>query len=269
MSNLTRSFEEEVIEASYNKPVLVDFWAAWCGPCRVIGPVLEKLATEQADRWTLVKVNTEEHPNVASEYGIRGIPAIKLFAEGKVVGEFTGALPESAIKQWLDEYLPSEAKKMLLRAKSLLEEGEYGEALLLLETIHVEEPNNAEANLLLAKMTLFNDPKRAAALAKGGAFVGVQGIQQAEAVQNLALFLEMNPESLPEGEGKRGLEDALVALKQQDAETCVVHLLDILQKNKAYHNEAARRLGVALFNFLGDQHPVTQRFRRSFNMWLY
>lgn len=268
MSNLTRSFEEEVIEASYEKPVLVDFWAAWCGPCRVVGPVLEKLASEQATEWTLVKVNTDEHPNLSQQFSIRGIPAIKLFSEGKVIGEFTGALPEYAIKQWLRDHLPTAAKKQLKQAQNLIEEGEIGDAILLLEGIHAEESSNAEANLMLAGLILFQDAKRASELAKSGATLGISEMQYGNAIQQLAAFIEMDWASLPEGAGQSIFAEALAALKEQNVEMTFEKVIELLQKDKLYHHEVAQKLGVALFNFLGDMHSATQRFRRTFNMWL-
>jgi len=96
-------FQKDVIEASYEKPVLVDFWAAWCGPCRMLGPTLEKLAEENAEKWTLAKVNTDEHQRLAMEHNIRGIPAVKLFSKGQVVNEFTGAMPEFFVRRWLNQ----------------------------------------------------------------------------------------------------------------------------------------------------------------------
>jgi len=98
-------FEKEVIQASKEKPVLVDFWAAWCGPCQMLKPVLEKVAEDYKGKMTLVKVNVEQHQENAGKYGVMSIPAVKLFKDGKILDEFVGAQPEEKIREWLDRKL--------------------------------------------------------------------------------------------------------------------------------------------------------------------
>lgn len=110
MSDIPDFFKHEVLEKSKEKPVVVDFWAPWCGPCRILGPTLEKLAKTNKGTWRLVKINSDRQPELARRYDVRGIPAVKMFINGLVVAEFVGALPEPAIKRWLDESMPDRGK---------------------------------------------------------------------------------------------------------------------------------------------------------------
>ena len=100
-------FQTEVLDKSHDKPVVVDFWAPWCAPCRALGPTLEALARESGGRWRLVKINTDRHPDLMRRFGIRGIPAVKLFVDGAVAAQFTGALPEAEVRLWLGAHLPA------------------------------------------------------------------------------------------------------------------------------------------------------------------
>ena len=120
----TADFDRVVLEASHQRPVLVDFWAPWCAPCRALGPLLDKLAAEFTGRFTLVKVNTDEEPELASRYGVRGIPNCKLFAGGEVVDEFTGVLPEAQLRDFLAGALPSPAAALVARAQGRLAAGD-------------------------------------------------------------------------------------------------------------------------------------------------
>lgn len=105
MADISERFQQDVIDKSHEKPVVVDFWAPWCGPCRVLSPVLEKLAKESKGVWRLVKINTDKHPAIARRYNVRGIPAVKLFVDGEVKDEFVGALPEPDIRKWLQPHV--------------------------------------------------------------------------------------------------------------------------------------------------------------------
>src|SRR5512146_1797389 len=117
MESEVRDFNKDIIERSKTIPVLVDFWAEWCGPCRILGPVLEKLAVKYKNRFELVKVNTDKNQEIAARYGIRGIPNVKLFIDGKVADEFTGALPEPAVEQWLKKAIPGKHTEELKKVR--------------------------------------------------------------------------------------------------------------------------------------------------------
>jgi len=144
-----KDFSIDVIQASHNKPVLVDFWAEWCGPCRVLGPVLERLAEKSNGEWLLVKVNSDEHPELSAKYGIRSIPNVKLFHKGKVVNEFVGALPEPAIKEWLKKNIPSKFQDMLTHAEALLSSGDENEAQQIFNEVLEHDPKNSRAKIHL------------------------------------------------------------------------------------------------------------------------
>jgi putative thioredoxin len=263
-------FKADVIEASRSKPVVVDFWAPWCGPCRQLSPVLEELAEAQDD-WTLVKVNTDENSEAARSYGVRGIPAVKLFVDGTVEAEFQGALPKHAVSSWLEENLPSEAKARLEEARGALDDGDRDAAAELLEPVVEDEPGNGEAKVLLARALVFENAERARALAEEADVADGTLRQIRESVQTLARLIDLAeaPDALPEGDGRDDYVAGVEALAEGNYDTAVERFVDVVRTNRDYDDDGARRACVALFTLLGPQHPVTKEHRRSFDMALY
>jgi putative thioredoxin len=264
-----QNFETDVVERSRTIPVLVDFWAAWCGPCKILGPVLEKLAAN-TDRWVLAKVDTEAHPELAREYGIRSIPAVKLFIDGAVAGEFAGAIPEQQILRWLDKVLPGKFQKDLDAIRTQLKSGDAVSARTRLTAILEAEPSNEEARVLLARCFVPTDFIQAEALVSGieehSPFSAVVGAIRSFAA--MARTLE-NADPLPESAAKQlyvaGIEH-IVAGRYDEG---VAQMIGALRSDRYYNDDAPRKACVAVFQFLGEEDDVTIKHRRDFGSALY
>ena len=258
------NFQSEVIDQSREKPVLVDFWAPWCGPCKILGPVLDKLANEASGEWVLAKLNTDENPSVSMQYGIRGIPAVKLFVDGAVVAEFTGALPEYAVRKWLDEHLPTADSETLQYATSLLASGELEKARALLE-----ELDSPESQVLLAKLIVFTDPTRARDLVDGVDVTDRDAIAEVDAIKTLAASLTMHENEVSDGPGRPHFLSAIELTRSGDFDGAASSLIEVLKVDRYFADDAARKFGIALFNVLGPEHEVTRSRRRLFDMYLF
>ncbi len=260
------NFQREVIEQSFLKPVLVDFWAPWCGPCRVLGPILEQIAAENQDRFVLVKVNTEEQPDLAQQYRIMGIPNVKLFVKGKVVNEFSGALPRQAILKWLDENIPSQEaqqlKELLASEKDLPDE----QLIEKLRTFVAQHPNNDEAKVALARHLVFLQPDEAEALLQH-IRPGNEQWDAAQDIQTLAALMRFENNS--GSQAAQLLEQARDALKAQNVAQGIKLLIDATAADKACCEELPRKAGIALFRLLGHEHELTKKYRRLFDMVLW
>ncbi len=263
-------FSTDVIERSKTVPVLVDFWAEWCGPCRVLGPVLERLAGKSGGRWELAKVNSDIHQEIARQYGVRGIPNVKLFIDGKVADEFTGALPERAVEQWLEKALPSPHRKSLAEANELLARGDQDGARTLLEDVLAKEGENHTARALLARILLFSDPQRAIDLVAPIEEDSDQ-FQLAESVRTIASVSQkaQHPASLPESPVKAAYLEAAALVQARDFDQAVEKYIEIVRGNREYDDDGARRTVVAIFKLMGDEDPVTVKHRRSFSSALF
>jgi len=268
MNNEVKNFQKDVIEKSYNKQVLVDFWAEWCTPCRTIGPVLEKLADEYGTNWDLVKVDTDNNQQIAMKYGVRGIPNVKLFRNGEVIKEFTGALPEPAIKDWLKKSIPSQFIDQIEHAKVLLKNGNVKDAKIILEDIYKGDINNGEVKVLLAKILLFENQKEAIRLVQN-ADGNLSNFELAEGIGTLAELLNRDQKSYPDSEVKGKYADAISDIRKTDFNSALTKFIEIIRLDRNYDDDGSRKACIAIFKFPGEDHELTIKHRRDFGSALY
>jgi putative thioredoxin len=263
-------FETAVLERSKEVPVLVDFWAPWCGPCRVLGPVLEKLAEEFKGDFILAKVNVDENPLLAAGFGVQGIPAVKLFTQGGLASEFTGALPEPMVREFLSRFLPSPADKQAEQAIELEEEGKTAEAKAIYTAILDSEPNHSRALLglgrilmeegkhkealsTLERISLVSDERKesepliARMKLKAGADQDVSALRQQ---------LKNNPTDL---EARFTLAQALAA--RESYEQALDEFLTIIKTDRSFRDDGARQAMIQIFEVLGSDNPLTEKYR--------
>jgi putative thioredoxin len=267
------NFEQDVIEASHQEPVVVDFWAEWCGPCRMLGPILERLAEAGEGSWRLAKLNTDLNPDVSHRFNIQSIPAVKLFIDGAVTDEFIGALPEPAVRDWLARALPNEASRAIARARSAIDAGDNATAEVALRELLQDDPGNAAACVLLAGLIVFEDAEEAARLVDGAGMVGADLTEIREAVRTVTrlILLPETPEAsaMAVETGGRAYLLAARELGIGDLDGGLGHLLQVVSANRRLDADGARRAAVAVFTLLGSKHPLTQKHRRALEMVLF
>lgn len=265
-------FQRDVLARSRELPVLVDFWAEWCGPCRMIGPVLERLAARAAGRFALVKLNTDEHPEIAAQYRVSSIPTVKLFRDGQVTAEFVGALPEHAVSRWLDEHLPSPGKEAIAAAERALAAGDRTQAQQILEAALAADPALHEARVRLAELSFRADPDKALALVAGvpaedPSFGRVEAMRTLASLARRASAREPPPAGVPAVDWERYLEGARAFTAGRDAEALEAWI-DVLRRRRQLDDDGPRRACVALFTLRGDDE-LTREYRRAFSSALY
>ncbi|HTS53922.1 MAG TPA: thioredoxin [Burkholderiales bacterium] len=278
MSTFTRDitgadFDNVVIEGSRQAPVLVDFWAPWCGPCRALTPVLERLTEQYQGKFLLAKVNSDENPDLAREYGIRSIPNVKAFVDGQLVDEFLGALPESAVREFIDRLLPTPAELVRREAATQATAGAQERALALLETAVEMEPNNDAIHA--DRIEILLDLGRIAQAREAASRLSPLASQDARVARALARLqladtapgetdagaLETRVRSHPDDLQAR-LRLAKLYAGLQRYEPALEQLLEITRRDRGFGEEAGRKTMLAIFDLLHGQGELVSRYRR-------
>ncbi|MBG89948.1 MAG: thioredoxin [Verrucomicrobiales bacterium] len=265
-----KDFEKDVIARSADVPVVVDFWAPWCGPCKMLGPVIEKMAEKADGKWELVKVNTEDHPKVALDWEIAGIPDVRMFRDGKCIADFKGFLPEEQIADWLHKHLPSVNEDRIEQARELAVQGELTRALKLAEGVLKDEPGNEGLRITAAEWALRVAPAKAVELVCS-VTEDSDIHEQAAAIGIIAEFLQVADTTLNGAEeAKRdAFESGLIAQRKGDTEAWVDAWLEVIERQKDFADGKLVDTCKALFRFLGPRHPVSDKFYRRFTSALY
>jgi len=283
----TAAFMVDVIDASNDQPVIVDFWAPWCGPCKTLGPALEKAVKDARGAVRMVKINVDENQELAQQMRIQSIPAVYAFKGGRPVDGFVGALPESQIKQFVQRLSagaakgPSPVEEALEMAKEALAEGDAGRAATIFTQVLEHEADNVDAiaglarayiarnDLERAKQTLDRAPKESAghaeiAAARASLELAEAGSKAKGALGELKARIERDPKDF---EARYELASALFAAGEREAG--VDELLEIIRRNRAWNEEAARKQLLKFFEAMGPTDPLTIAARKRLSSILF
>jgi putative thioredoxin len=266
-------FAQAVVQRSHDLPVVVDFWAEWCGPCKTLGPLLERLADEHSGGFELVKVDVDANQALAQQFGVQGIPYVIAFKGGQPVDQFTGALPEAQVRAWLDSIVPSRLDLTVDEARTAMLDGDDDRAEELLRAILAEKMDHEEAGTALASLYL-SQGDNARALDVLAPLSPTSDVEKLRATARLTgsagadvAALGAAVEADPEDDGAR-IELARALAAGAEFEPALDHYLAVV-RNKTDRLEEARKAMIDIFEVLGPDHPLSLSYRRELASALY
>ena len=280
----TANFRQDVLAESMQQPVLVDFWAPWCEPCKQLTPILEKAVRAAGGKVKLVKMNIDEHPQIAGQLGVQSIPAVFAFQRGQPVDGFMGALPESQIKSFIERLVgplgPNAAEEILAEADRLFTEGDIGGAAELYSAVLAQDPENVVALAALVKLHVevsdLEGAKRFLAMAPeakandpalAGARAAIELAEQAGSLGDLADLLRRVETDPTDHQARFDLAVGLNARGRR--EEAANHLLEIVRRDRNWNDDGARKQLVQFFEAWGPMDAMTLAGRRRLSSLLF
>ena len=262
-----QTFGQDVLQRSHEVPVVVDFWATWCGPCKVLGPALERVAEEYGGAFELVKVDVDANQMLAQQFGIQSIPTVIAFRDGKPVSQFMGAVPEAQIREFVDAVLPTELDRKVDAARDAVLAGDGESAEAILRTVLAEAPDHQDAGTALASLLIARGDTDEALIVLGK-LARTQEVERLEATARVQSDtgedlgpLQARVAEDPDDVAAR-LELGKALAGRAEYEPALDHLLEVVRAG-GEEREPARQAMVDVFGLLGAEHPLTATYRRA------